>query len=140
MENPMRPAERPTVMVAYNYEDTRYLLKFWLEARGCRVMEAANGQEAFELTGGECPDLLLMSLRMPVLGGLEAARRIRARGRDCVFPIVAMSAYPTKDERASALAAGCDEFIAEPIDFDGLSDLLGQLLPVSAARQPQWSS
>jgi CheY-like chemotaxis protein len=133
----MHPTKQPTVMVAYNYEDTRYLLKFWLEAEGCRVVEAANGQEAFELIGGECPDLILMSLRMPVLGGLEAARRIRAHGRDCASPIVAVSAYPTTDERASALAAGCDEFIAEPIDFDGLSALLGQLLPVSAVRQQQ---
>ena len=49
----MHLAKQPTVMVADNYEDTRALLKFWLEARGCRVVEAANGQETFELTGAQ---------------------------------------------------------------------------------------
>lgn len=136
----MFPAKRPTVMVAENYEDTRSLLKFWLEAKGCRVVEAVNGQEAFELTGGECPDLLLMSLRMPVLGGLEATRRIRERGQECVFPIVAMSAYPTMNEHASALAAGCNAFIAKPFDFDSLSDLLSHLLPETAGQRLQASS
>lgn len=136
----MHLAKRPTVMVAENNEDTRSLLKFWLESGGFRVVEAANGQQAFELTGGVCPDLLLMSLRMPVLDGLEAARRIREHRKDCVFPIVAMSAYPTVDEHASALAAGCDAFIAEPIDFDSLSDLLSHLLPESADRHLQASS
>ena len=135
----MQLAKQPTVMVADNYEDTRSLLKFWLEARGCRVVEAANGQEAFELTGGACPDLLLMSLRMPVLDGFDATRRIRAHGQECVFPIVAMSTHPTVSERASAIAAGCNAFIAEPIDFDSLSGLLSHLLPRSAGPQLQAS-
>lgn len=135
----MQLAKHPTVMVADHYEDTRFLLKFWLEAEGYRVVEAVNGQEALDLTGGECPDLLLMSLSMPALDGLEAARRIRERGKACVFPIVAMSAYPTMETQVSAIAAGCDAFIAEPIDFDGLSDLLNHLLPESTGQQMQAS-
>lgn len=133
----MHLATHPTVMVVENYEDTRFLLKLWLEAEGCRVVKAANGQEAFELTGEECPDLILMSLRMPMLDGLESARRIRERGQECVCPIVAMSAYPTMEAQASAIAAGCDAFIAEPFDFDSLSDLLSHLLPASTAQPLQ---
>jgi CheY-like chemotaxis protein len=139
-ETPMNVAKHPTVMVAENYDDTRCLLKFWLESEGYRVVEAANGREAFELTGDQCPDLLLMSLRMPVLDGFEATRLIRERGQECVFPIVAISTYPTQRERASALAAGCSEFILEPIDFGGLSDLLSHLLPHSAGQHLQASS
>ncbi len=79
--------------------------------------------------------LILMSERMPVLDGVEAARRIRRQKEECVFPIVAMSTYPTKDAQAAAFAAGCDSFVAEPIDFDLLSNLLSHLLPREVGRQ-----
>lgn len=136
----MSQAKHPTVMVADSHVDTRFLLKFWLEAEGYRVVEAADGREAFELTKGECPDLIMMSMRMPVLDGLEAARRIRARGKECVFPIVALSTFPTARERALALAAGCDEFVAMPASLLDLSKLIGGLLQGPPARQPQASS
>ena len=130
----MPPAEHPTVLVAESYEDTRFMLKYWLEAEGYGVVEAGNGQEAVELTRGRCPDLLLMSERMPVLDGFEAARRIRRQGKGCDCPIVAVSSYPTREAQAAAFAAGCDSFVAEPIDFDLLSNLLGHLLPGAAGR------
>jgi len=136
----MREAKHPTVMVVSNSEDTRSLLRFWLETEGYRVVEAANGQEAVELTYGKCPDMLLMSERMPMLGGVEAARRIREQGKDCIFPIVCMSAYPTQEARVSALAGGCDWFITEPLDFSNLGSLLSRLLPESAAHPALESS
>ena len=132
----MHPAKHPTVMVADSYQDTRCLLKHWLEAEGYGVVEAENGQEAVELTRRQCPDLILMSERMPVLDGVEAARRIRRQNKNCVFPIVAMSTYPTKEAQGAALAAGCDSFVAEPIDFDLLGNLLSNLLPGAAGRRP----
>jgi CheY-like chemotaxis protein len=135
----MNQAKHPTVMVADNHEDTRHLLRFWLEAEGYRVVEAADGREAFELTEGECPDLIIMSTRMPVLDGLEAARLIRERGEERVFPIVAMSTHPTTREHALALAAGCDEFVAMPTPLRSLSKLVGRLL-TQPGRQLQGST
>jgi CheY-like chemotaxis protein len=132
----MLPAKHPTVMVADSYEDTRFMLKYWLEAEGYGVVEAGNGQEAVELTRGGCPELLLLSERMPVLDGLEVARRIRRQDKECTCPIVAMSCHPTVEAQAAALAAGCDSFVAEPIDLDLLSNLLSHLLPGAAGRRP----
>ncbi|HEX8139539.1 MAG TPA: response regulator [Pyrinomonadaceae bacterium] len=131
----MQIANSPMVMVADYSEDTREMLRFWLEAEGCCVVEAVNGQEAVELTRGECPDLILMSLRMPVRDGLEATRCIREHVGECNVPIVAMSAYPTQEVQAFALAAGCDSFIAQPIDFSRLGSLLNRLL-LGSARTP----
>jgi len=125
----MSVAHFPRVMVADHYDDTRSLLKFWLEAKGCRVVEALNGQEAVELIKKDCPDLVLMNLRMPVLDGLDATRRIRAQPEECNVPIAAISTYPTVKERDAALAAGCNWFISDPTDFDKLSDLLRTLQP-----------
>jgi CheY-like chemotaxis protein len=116
-------------MVADYYNDTRSLLKFWLETKGCRVVEAVNGQEAVELIREECPDLVLMNLRMPVLDGLDATRRIREQAEECNVPIAAISTYASVKERAAALAAGCNWFISDPADFDSLSDLLRTLQP-----------
>jgi FOG: CheY-like receiver len=131
----MYAPSRPTVMVADYSDDTRALLRFWLEGEGCRVVEAVNGHEAIELTRGGCPDLILMSLRMPIRSGFEAARCIREHVGECDVPIVAMSAYPTQEEQANALAAGCSSFIAMPVDFNFLNKLLSTLLPVSRRRQ-----
>lgn len=138
--NPMNPVKRYTVMVADGHVDTRLLLKFWLEGDGYRVVEAADGREAFELTKGDCPDLIMMSIRMPVLGGLEVARLIHGSDKACPPPIVAMSTFPTERERALALAAGCDEFVALPTPLQRLSKLVGGLLRDPSARQTQESS
>ena len=124
----MNPAKRPTVMVADGHEDTRFLLKVWLEAEGYRVVEAEDGHQAFELTERECPDLIVMSTGMPVFRGLEAVRLIRERAEECASPIVVMSTIPTARERASALAAGCDEFVALPTPLRSLSKIIGRLL------------
>jgi CheY-like chemotaxis protein len=131
----MQVANHPMVMVADEYRDTRTLLKYWLEMEGCRVVEATNGEEAVKITRDKNPDLILMSLRMPLLGGLDATRRIRETVQEGAFPIVAMSTFPTEETRASALAAGCASFIAQPIDFEALSSLLDSLLPLSVRNE-----
>lgn len=133
----MHVAKRPTVMVAEHSEDKREMLKFWLKVEGCRVVVAVNGQEAVELTRCGCPDLILMSLRMPVRDGLDATRCIREHVGECDVPIVAMSAYPTQEVQASALAAGCSSCIAQPIDLSLLGNLLKCLLAGSARPSSQ---
>jgi CheY-like chemotaxis protein len=121
----------PMVLIAEESVDTRELLRYWLETNGCRVVEATTGIEAVELTLRECPDLILMSMRLPQLGGLGATLRIHELRNECASPIVAMSTYPTTEAKASALAAGCAYLIAQPVDFDALSSLLDRLLPNS---------
>lgn len=128
----MQVTNTPTVMVANYSGDTRELLRFRLESQGCRVVEAVNGHEAVELTRDRCPDLILMALRMPIRDGMDATRCIREHIKECKVPIVAMSTYPTSEEQASALAAGCSSFIAQPFDFAKLDDLLANLRPYTA--------
>lgn len=130
----MQVVNYPSVMVAEASRDTRELLRHWLESKSCRVVEAMNGQEAVAMTRDNCPDLILMGMNLPVLDGLAAARHIRENAEDGGVPIVGMSTYPTKEAQATALAAGCNQFIAQPIDFDQLSEMLETLLPVPVSR------
>lgn len=130
----MQAVKHLSVLVADVSEDTRELLRFWLEMKRCRVVEAMNGQEAVARTRDDRPDLILMHLNMPVLDGLAAARRIREDAGNWDVPIVCMSTYPTKEAQDTALAAGGSRFIAQPIDFDQLGELLETLLPAPASH------
>ena len=132
----MQSTMKPSVLIADDSADTRALLRFWLEAQRWRVVEATNGQEAVELARGECPDLILMNMLMPVLDGVGATRRIRERAGGCgAVPIVAMSSHPSDGARASALAAGCGSFVVHPLDLERLGDLISRLLPAPASRR-----
>ncbi len=119
---------RHTVLVVEDFEDNRFMMRRLLEMSGYRVIEAVNGQEAVELAEHESPDLILMDLSLPLLDGLAATRRIRQQSTLSRVPIIAVSAHDTSDFHAEALAAGCNEYVTKPIDFDELESLLQKLL------------
>ncbi|HKG13584.1 MAG TPA: response regulator [Pyrinomonadaceae bacterium] len=114
----------PTVMVVDDSADIRELTRLQLGILGYQVVEAAEGRQAVELASRECPALILMDLTMPVLDGLEATRLIRGLAELCGVVIVAFTALHGSECRASALAAGCDDYVQKPLGMEGLSDLL----------------
>ena len=117
-----------TILVVEDFEDNRFMMRRLLEMSGYQVVEAVNGQEAIEVARREQPDLILMDLSLPLLDGLAATRHIREQQPLRAVPIVAVSAHDTADFHAEALAAGCDEYITKPIDFEQLESLLDSLL------------
>ncbi len=119
----------PLVMVVEDFEDNRFMMRRLLEMSGYRVVEAMNGEEAVEVARRERPGLILMDLSLPLLDGLAATRRIRQQPELQEVPIVAVSAHDTADFHADALAAGCNDYVTKPIDFDQLESLLHRLLP-----------
>ena len=120
-----------TVMVVEDFEDNRFMMRRLLEMSGYQVVEAINGEEAVKLAVEEKPALILMDLSLPLLDGLAATRRIREHAALRQVPIVAISAHDTADFHADALAAGCNDYVTKPIDFDHLEALLKRLLPQS---------
>jgi CheY-like chemotaxis protein len=119
----------PVVLVVEDFEDNRFMMRRLLEMSGYRVLEAVNGEEAVELAQSARPQLILMDLSLPQLDGLAATRRIRQHAELRDVPIVAVSAHDTADFHADALAAGCNDYVTKPIDFDQLEALLSRLLP-----------
>jgi two-component system, cell cycle response regulator DivK len=116
-------------LVVEDFEDSRFMMRQLLEMAGYNVVEATDGEEAIELAVAKQPELILMDLSLPKLDGLAATRRIRQQTGLSEVPIVAVSAHDSPGLRIEALAAGCDEYVTKPIDFDQLSSLLNRLLP-----------
>lgn len=117
-----------TVLVVEDFEDNRFMMRRLLEMSGYRVVEAVNGEQAVEAAQSEHPDVILMDLSLPKLDGLAATRRIRQCDGLGEVPVIAVSAHDTSDFHADALAAGCNEYVTKPIDFDQLENLLKKLL------------
>jgi CheY-like chemotaxis protein len=115
-------------MVVDDAEDIRRMLKFVLDMRGYRVLEARNGREAVELAESNCPDVILMDLSMPVLDGYGAARELRQMAKTRDAPIIAISAHDTVDHRNKALAVGFNDYLTKPIDFIQVADLIQRFL------------
>ncbi|MDT5268919.1 MAG: hypothetical protein QOH49_1105 [Acidobacteriota bacterium] len=118
---------RPLVLVVEDFEDNRFMMRRLLEMSGYRVVEAVNGNQAVERAASDQPDIILMDLSLPQLDGLAATRRIRTQEDSRRVPIVAVSAHDSADFHAEALAAGCNEYVTKPIDFDQLVGLLDRL-------------
>jgi two-component system, cell cycle response regulator DivK len=124
-------SRQQTVMIVEDYDDTRLLLRRALEAQGYRALEAINGQEAVDLSMREHPDLILMDLDLPILDGIAATEHIRQQPGMTAVPIIAVTAYPMSYTRVKAFAKGCDGYVAKPIDFTDLLELLRRYLPAN---------
>lgn len=123
-------------MVVEDFEDNRFMMRRLLEMSGYRVVEAVNGEQAIEIANKEQPHLILMDLSLPLLDGLAATRRIRQNEGLKRIPIIAVSAHDTSDFHADALAAGCNDYVTKPIDFEQLEQLLKRLLPPDGDDHP----
>ncbi|MEO6276243.1 response regulator [Roseateles sp.] len=101
-----------------------------LEQRGLTVEPARNGVEALEkLEANADIDLVLMDVMMPVMDGLEATRRIRADPRWHKLPVIAITAKAMRDDQEQCRKAGCNDYLAKPIELDRLISLLRVWLP-----------
>lgn len=91
-------------------------LRAQLEQRGFEVLEIAhNGQEAVEANRQQCPDVILMDIRMPIMDGIEATRQIMAERPTC---IVVLSALAERDTIARAKEAGARAYLMKPADVE----------------------
>ena len=123
-------------LVVEDFEDSRFMMRRLLEMAGYNVLEASDGEQAVKMAVEARPVLILMDLSLPKLDGLAATRQIRQKKGLKAVPIVAVSAHDSPESRTEALAAGCDEYVTKPIDFDHLTKLLQRFVPRSGHSRP----
>lgn len=125
------------VLIVEDSPDIQMLLRMLLEGVGLEVEVAANGRLGCEMAvhsrqSGRPYDVILMDIQMPEFDGYEAARRLRREGWP--GPIVALTAHAMVGDREKCVAAGCDAYLAKPVDQPTLLHTLARYLRQDAPR------
>lgn len=105
-----------SILAADDHEVNRRILKLLLEPHGCSLTLVENGQEALEAAAGQRFDAILLDMQMPVMDGLEAARRLRAGGENRATPVIALTANALDTHKAAWDQVGVHAFLTKPID------------------------
>jgi signal transduction histidine kinase/CheY-like chemotaxis protein/HPt (histidine-containing phosphotransfer) domain-containing protein len=121
------------VLVVDDGQANRRLIKLILHKAGCTVDEASNGQIGFDKAIKLPYDVVLMDMQMPVLDGYEATARLRSKGY--TGTIIALTANAMIGDQEKCARAGCDDFVAKPVDIDTLlTTLAGHLKHLQAPK------
>jgi len=131
---PKNGSLQPTVLIADDNEDTRQMLKAWLATKGYQILEAADGEEAIRLACCEEPGLVLLDLQLPRLDGLNVIHRLRNEFHLTNVPLVIVTGYDKYFD--TAIAAGCDDYLVKPIDFNRLDVILDYYVPIRVRAVP----
>ncbi len=99
--------------------DNMLLVKRVLQARGYHVLEAKNGTEGLSIAEAQEVDLILLDINLPDIDGYQVARKLRTNGKSALayVPIIAITANALKGDAEKALEAGCDVYMAKPINI-----------------------
>lgn len=127
-ENDNAGRQIPTILVVEDFEDTRLLIKVWLEKKGYRIVEATDGGKALEVALREAPDLIIMDVEMPGMDGLTATRNMRQHELLRHVPIITVSAYAADQYRDAALEAGSNDYVSTPFEPETLEKLIENYL------------
>lgn len=111
------------------------LLEMVLSNGGHTVISALSGEEAITLFQAERPDLVLMDVMMPGIGGIEATRRIRALDADRWVPIIFISALSHSTDMVVGLDAGGDDYLGKPIDIILLAAKINAMQRIAALER-----
>ena len=110
-----------SILIADDEEYVRHHLAKKLSGMGLRVFQAGTGEEVLDLAGHH-PDLIIMDVKMPVLDGLETARRLKTDNNTRGIPVVLLSAMAQREEVARGMATGADEYVMKPVTFSRLME------------------
>ena len=114
------------VLLVEDHEELWDFLSRRLVRRGFEVVLAHDGQRAVEQVSAEQPDIVLLDMDLPVMDGWTVARTLRRQG--ATVPVIALTAHAMAGDRAKALAAGCDDYHAKPVDLPKLLDQIDDAL------------
>jgi CheY-like chemotaxis protein len=94
------------------------------------LITAGDGEAGVAMAAAERPDLILMDISLPVMDGYQATDRIKANPNLAHIPIIALTAHAMSGDEEKARAAGCDGYLAKPLDDDLLFETLKEMLGI----------
>src|SRR5687768_3857893 len=123
-----------TILIVEDNATNMKLSTFLLESADYTVVAATNAETGLTLAREQHPDLILMDIQLPGMDGLQATALLKADDATSDIPIIALTALAMKGDEERILAAGCDGYVAKPLDYkDFLATISAQLLKAPAA-------
>ncbi len=113
---------KQTILIADDDKKSIKLLRDVLQASGYFVAVARDGRETVALAQARKPDLILMDIRMPVMDGIAAMKKLRANPNTDRIPIIAITAHAMRGDKERFIQQGFDDFLAKPVDIHVLLD------------------
>jgi two-component system cell cycle response regulator DivK len=104
------------------------MIRMTLRPYGYSLLEATDGEEALKVARSDKPDLIIMDLRLPKVSGLEVTRQLKQMSDFNHIAIIAITAYAMKGDKEKAINAGCDAYLAKPINTRELPRLITEML------------
>ena len=121
------------ILLVEDHEELWDFLSRRLRRRGFEVELAHDGQEGLEKARSLAPDVILLDMNLPVMDGWTVARTLKGEDATKAIPIIALTAHAMAGDRDKALAAGCNDYHAKPIDFSQLIDQIEAALGASSS-------
>lgn len=119
------------LLVEDNIENQKLIAKS-IRRTGLSVDIAENGKIGVDMALSSNYDLVLMDMQMPVMGGLEATRQLRASG--FTAPIVSLTANAMQEDKNSCFEAGANDYLAKPLDFNRFYEILSNHMPAETQK------
>ena len=104
------------ILLVEDHEDNRNIYRTILEHYGYQVVIAIDGQTGIRLAREQRPDLILMDLSIPVVDGWAATKVLKDDLTTRAIPVIALRAHALEEDRARAREAGCDGYLAKPVE------------------------
>lgn len=100
-----------------------------LQVVGYTTIEATNGKQGIDLAKARQPGLILLDMQMPVMDGFEALRILKGDAATRNIPVIVLTSYAMKGDKERIFKAGCDGYIAKPVDIDELLKKVAEYFP-----------
>src|SRR5450432_3496452 len=122
-----------TILIVDDEPQIRRVMRTTLSSNGYTVIEARSGEEALEVVRAERPDLVLLDVNMPGIGGLEACREIRDKSD---IAIIMLTVRNTEHDKVLALDAGADDYVVKPFSMEELLARIRAALRRTSSAEP----
>jgi two-component system, cell cycle response regulator DivK len=118
-----------SILIIEDNASNMKLATFILEAAGHTVLPARDAETGMAIARAEAPDLIFLDIQLPGMDGLEATRLLKADPAVGAIPIIALTALAMKGDEDRIRAAGCDGYIAKPLRYQDVLDVVATFLP-----------
>jgi CheY-like chemotaxis protein len=116
------------ILIVEDNPQNMKLYEMILSAKGYTLLKAIDGEEALDMAIRKHPDLIIMDIRLPGMNGLEVTRKLRENSAFSHTPIIAITAYTMKGDKARAIEAGCNAYLSKPFHIRELTGMIAEML------------